>query len=119
MDPDSIMLGKYSLPFILSIVLGLVFKKSGIPDDWKPYIAAATGCLLGIGAMFYNHAVDTVSFQLVTDYVLQGLIAGAASTGIYEMNKAGPVGKTYVAVDENRRRIPGARVAKVSRYKIL
>lgn len=119
MNPDNIMLGKYSLPFILSIILGLVFKKTKLADDWKPYIAALCGCALGIGAMFYNHTIDLVSFKLVADYLLSGLIAGTAATGIYEMNKAGPTGKQYVAIDENRKRIPGARVAKISKYKVI
>ena len=118
MDAETIMLGKYSLPFILSIILGLVFKKTKLSDDWKPYIATICGCALGVGAMFYNE-LGPITFNLVADYILAGGIAGAAATGIYEMNKAGPVGKQYVAIDENRKRIPGARVAKISRYKVL
>ena len=52
MDPNEVMLGKYTLPFILSMILGLIYKRTNVPDDLKAYIATACGCLLGVGAMF-------------------------------------------------------------------
>lgn len=118
MEANTIMLGKYSLPFILSIVLGLIYKKTTIKDDLKPYIATAAGALLGIAAMFYNENADLVNFAMVADYILAGGIGGAAATGIYEMNKAGPTGKTYIAIDENGKRIAAARIERVNK-KIL
>lgn len=119
MDPNQIMLGKYSLPFILSIILGLVFKRTGIADDLKPYISMVIGVAAGVGAMFYNEIYSAVDFPMIADYVLAGGMAGSAAVGIYEMNKAGPGGKSYIAVDENNKRIPGAKVAKISKYKII
>jgi len=119
MDANSIMLGKYSLPFILSIVLGLIFKRTTIADDLKPYISMAVGCVLGIGAMFYNEVYSAVNFPMIADYVLAGGMAGAAATGIYEMAKQSPGGVSYVAVDSNNKRIAGAKVAKVSKIKIM
>ena len=96
MDPNQIMLGKYSLPFILSIILGLVYKKTSIADDWKPFIAAGFGVALGVAAMFYNEAFASINFAMVADYVLAGGIGGAASTGIYEMTKESAAGRRYV-----------------------
>lgn len=118
MDANSIMLGKYSLPFILSIVLGLIYKKTTLKDDWKPYIATAAGALLGVAAMFYNENVDFINFSMVADYVLAGGIGGAAATGIYEMQKQAPTGKQYVAVGSDGKIIKDARVAKISKKMI-
>jgi len=115
----NIMLGKYSLPFILSIILGLLFKRATIANDLKPYIAMAVGCVLGIAALFYNVPYGEVTFQLAADYSLQGGMAGAAATGIYEMTKALPGGSVYIPVDENNLKIPGARVVKVKKPRIL
>ena len=119
MDPESITLGKYSLPFILSIILGMIYKHSKVPDTYKAYIATACGCLLGIGAMFYNNAYADINFVMIADYVMAGGTAGAAATGIYEMNKSGPTGTSYIALDENGKRIKGAKVAKYSKVQIL
>ena len=116
---STIMLGKYSLPFVLSIILGLIFKNSAIPDQYKPYISAAVGIALGVAAMFYNVEYGMIAFPIVADYVLQGLIAGAAATGIYEMNKVGPTGTKYQAIDENGKSIPNARVVKYSKAKVV
>jgi hypothetical protein len=119
MDPNQIMLGKYSLPFILSMILGLIYKRASIADDLKPYIAAACGVALGIAAMFYNEATASINFGMVADYVLAGGMGGAASTGIYEMTKESGAGRTYIAVDADNKRIPGAKVAKISKIKIM
>ena len=119
MDPNQIMIGKYSLPFVLSMILALVYKRTKIADDLKPFIAAGLGLLLGVGAMFYNEAISSINFAMVADYVLAGGIGGAAATGIYEMNKEGPAGRSYIALDANGKRIPGARVAKYSKVKIM
>ena len=118
MDANSVMLGKYSLPFILSIILGLIFKRADtIPNDLKPYIAMAVGCVLGIAAMFYNEAYGAIAFPMVADYVLAGGMAGSAAVGIYEASKAVPSSTVYYAIDSGGRRIADAKVMKVNRNK--
>ena len=118
MDANSVMLGKYSLPFILSIILGLIFKRADtIPNDIKPYIAMAVGCVLGIAAMFYNEAYGAIAFPMVADYVLAGGMAGSAAVGIYEASKAVPSSTVYYAIDSGGRRIADAKVMKVNRSK--
>ena len=119
MDPNQIMLGKYSLPFILSMVLGLIFKKTSIADDWKPFIAAGAGVAFGVAAMFYQELFAAINFQTVADYSLAGLMAGFSAVGIYETTKESGAGRTYVALDANNKRIAGAKVAKVSKLKIM
>ena len=118
MDANSIMLGKYSLPFILSIILGLIFKRADmIPNDLKPYIAMAVGCSLGVVAMFYREVYSSIAFPMICDYLLEGGMAGAAATGIYEMSKAVPSSTVYYAVDSGGHRIADAKVMKVNRSK--
>ena len=113
------MLGKYSLPFILSMILGLLFKKTSVTDDWKPFIAAGIGIALGAGAMFYQEIYTAINFQMVADYSLAGLMAGFSAVGIYEATKESGAGRTYIALDENNKRIQGAKVAKVNKIKIM
>lgn len=120
MDPNQIMLGKYSLPFILSMVLGLIYKRTNVPDDLKPYVAALCGGILGILAMLYNHEYIDINFTLIADYVMAGSIGvGFGATGIHEATKASPLGTRYVAIDSNNKKIPGARVAKINKTKIM
>jgi hypothetical protein len=119
MDANSIMLGKYSLPFILSIVLGLLYKRTNIPSDLKPYISMAFGCILGVTAMFYNELYASINFPMIADYVLAGGIAGSAATGIYEMAKQSPAGVSYIAIGPDNKKISNARVAKVSGIKVM
>ena len=118
MDPNQIMRGKYSLPFVLSIILGLIYKRTKISDELKPYISTVCGMLLGIGAMFYNEA-GPITFVLVSDYIMAGGIGGAAATGIYEMNKQSPIGKTYIAIDSKGKKIQGSRVLKINKTKVI
>jgi hypothetical protein len=119
MDPNQIMLGKYSLPFILSMVLGLIYKRAKISDDWKPAIAAFCGVALGVAAMFYNEVYSSINFPMVADYVLAGGLGGMAATGIYEFSKESAAGRRYVAIDANGKRIAGAKVAKVGKIKVM
>ena len=120
MDPNSMMLGKYSLPFILSMVLGLIYKKTAVPDDLKPYVAALCGGILGILAMLYTEAYTAINFPMIADYLLAGAIGvGFGATGIHEATKASPLGTKYIAIDVNNKKIQGARVAKINRTKIM
>ena len=116
MDPETITLGKYSLPVVLTILLGLIFKNISIKDSLKPFIATGCGVVLGVVAMFYNQPID-ITFPMVVDYILVGAVAGTSATGIYEMIK--PQGsKKYAAIDQNGKKIPGAKVI-VARPKIV
>lgn len=82
-----ISIGYYSLPVILTVILGVIYKAvSTIPDQWKPLISIGVGLLLGIGAMLYTEL--PVTPKLVIDYLLVGLMAGAAATGLYEGKRA-------------------------------
>jgi hypothetical protein len=118
MDPNQIMLGKYSLPFILSMILGMIYKRANVANDLKPAIAAACGVALGVAAMFYNEPFSSIAFPIVADYVLAGGLGGMAATGIHEFSKEGRAGRQYVALGDAGNPIAGAKVAKV-RSKIL
>jgi len=80
---ESIAIGAYSVPVLLSILLGIIYKLfATIPDKWKALIAICGGILIGLVAMLYN--VEAVTVKTVIDYVLLGLMAGASSVGLYE-----------------------------------
>ena len=116
MDPETITLGKYSLPVVLMILLALVFKNTSIKDSLKPFIAIGCGIILGIIALFYSEP-DVITFPMVVEFILAGVVAGTSATGAYETIK--PQGaKKYLAVDANGKSIPGAKVL-VARPKII
>jgi hypothetical protein len=120
MDPSQMMLGTYSLPFILSMILGFIYKKTNIADDAKPFVAAICGGILGLLAMVYNNSYSAIDFTMIADYFLAGSIGvGFGATGIHEATKASPLGTTYIAVDSNNKKIQGARVLKVNKPKIM
>jgi len=78
-----VMIGAYSVPVLLAVLLGIVYKVvSFIPDRWKALISIAAGILIGVAAMVYNEPIITA--KVIIDYVLLGLMAGAASIGLYE-----------------------------------
>ena len=80
-------IGQFSLPVILTIVLGVIYKAwPAIPDRWKSLITIGAGLLLGIGAMLYTE--QPITPKLVIDYLLVGLMVGAAAIGLYEGKRA-------------------------------
>jgi hypothetical protein len=80
---NEITIGAYSVPVLLTVLLGIIYKVvSVIPDKWKALISISAGILIGIAAMFYNEPVMTA--KVIIDYILLGLMAGAASIGLYE-----------------------------------
>lgn len=82
---DEITIGTYTIPVILMVVLGVIYKIfTSIPDRWKALIAICVGIVIGIVAMFYNVAVAVIGIKIVINYVLLGLMAGAAAVGLYE-----------------------------------
>jgi len=116
MDPETINLGKYSLPVILMLLLALIFKNTSIKDSIKPFIAIGCGIVLGIIALFYSEP-DVITFPIVVEFILAGAVAGLSATGAYETIK--PSGaKKYGVVDVNGKKIPGAKVV-VARPKII
>jgi len=119
MNPEQIMLGKYSLPFILSIILSAIYRRTNIKNDIKPYIAVVIGIVVAIFSMFYQNPYVDINFVMVSDYAMAGMMGGLSAVGIYEANKESPVGRTYVALDKNNKRIPDAKVVKFSKTKVV
>jgi len=78
-----VSIGTYSVPVLLTVLLGIIYKViPTIPDKWKALVALCAGIAIGIMAMFYNEPAITA--KIIIDYVLLGLMAGAASVGLYE-----------------------------------
>ena len=76
-------IGTIGVAALLTLVLQVDFNlASTIPDKWKSFIAMGTGIVLGIAAMFYNVADITVA--IVIEYIVGGLMLGAAAVGLYE-----------------------------------
>jgi hypothetical protein len=108
----NVMLGAYSVPVILTVVLGAIYKAvPQVPDRFKPLIAAAVGVGLGIGAMYYNiEGPFTVANWI--DYCLYGFMVGASAVGLWEMSKKMTTDR-YRVYDQNGNPVKNVRVAKV------
>ena len=80
-------LGLFGLWVILAALLGMFFKFiPALGDRFKPLIAIACGALLGVVAMIY--AEIPITPKVIIDYVLYGFMAGLASIGLYEAQRA-------------------------------
>ena len=81
-----ISFGGYAMPVVLSLILGLIFRFTGvIPDRWKALVAFGCGLALGMLAIAYQGLSYTV--VNVVDFGLYGLMTGAASIGWYELQR--------------------------------
>ena len=84
--PGEVNLGQYAIPVLITVFLAIIFNFLAIGDRYKSLIAIALGVGLGIIAIPYNKQPWT--FVIIVDYVLYGMIAGAAAVGLYEGKKA-------------------------------
>jgi heme A synthase len=90
-----IMLGKYSVSFILTILLAWCFglvtdDPATISNRVKKAIAVLAGIGLSVLAMFYQISTGTLLLTLpnTVDYVISGFLIGAASIGINQLMKS-------------------------------
>jgi hypothetical protein len=89
------MIGKYSVSFILTILLAWFFSLiSNDPDQIsnrvKKAVAVGAGVAMSILAMFYKaHTDSSVQIDIVpiVDYAISGFLIGAASIGINQLMK--------------------------------
>jgi len=85
---DEVAFGKYALPVILYVVLGLIYKiLPSIPNRAKILIAVILGVTISLIAIQYSGKPWTT--VNVVDHILYGLFAGTAAGGLYEgVNRA-------------------------------
>jgi membrane protease YdiL (CAAX protease family) len=86
-DPASVNIGQYSLPVILSVALGLVFKWLNLVEDrWKSLVAIVIGVILGYVALLYSGKPMTI--PVIIEYGLFGMMSGAGAVGLYEAQRS-------------------------------
>ena len=86
MVPD-MSIGQYSVPFLLTIILTLIYKfVPVIPDQFKAVFAGGTGIALAILAQFYSAPVE-VTFQLWVNSIIGGFLIGMSAVGLYEATR--------------------------------
>jgi len=78
-----ITIGQFTLPVLLTVVLGLIYSIIAIPNRFKPIIAVLCGMGLAMLGMVYAETVITA--KIVIEYLLAGLMGGAAAVGLYEI----------------------------------
>ena len=82
-----INLGQYTLPVILAVILGIIFKFApNIKDSYKSLIAVFVGMAFGVVLIFYQG--EAITFQYIVDRILDGLMVGAAAVGLYEVQRS-------------------------------
>ena len=82
-----VQFAQYSIPVILTVVLGLIYKTAGtrVSDRFKPLIAVLLGIALGIIGIGYKGLPwDMVN---IVDHLIYGLMIGASSVGLYELQR--------------------------------
>ncbi len=79
---EEVTFGQYSLPVLLTVLMGVIFKFIPIADRWKALLTIFVGTGLGILALAYAGKPWEVKF--IVDYLLFGFMAGASAVGLYE-----------------------------------
>jgi len=82
---QEIAFGQYAIPVILTVVLGIIYKLFVFSDKYKSLLAVSIGIALGLIAIPYNGLPWTVIN--VVDYMIAGLMMGASSVGLWELQK--------------------------------
>lgn len=79
---DEVTFGQYSLPVLLTVLMGVLFKFIPLGDRWKALFTIAIGTGLGILGLAYAGKPWEVKF--IVDYALFGFMSGASAVGLYE-----------------------------------
>ena len=89
---NEVMIGQYSVPFVLTAVLGFIFRiisgdgdPARVSNRLKLGLAVAGGILLGLAALQYSG--KPWLYPLIVDYVLYGFMLGTSAIGINELQK--------------------------------
>lgn len=87
---NEVTLAGYAVPFLLSLVLGIIYKLLPVINDrYKTPLAMIVGVILSIAAMFYNKEAGTpLSGKMWIDFILYGVMLGASATGLYELQRS-------------------------------
>ena len=90
-----VMIGKYSVSFILTILLSWTFglfadDPATISNRVKKAAAVLAGVALSVLAMFYQvtQGLVTLGLPTVVDYTISGFLIGTASIGINQLMKS-------------------------------
>jgi uncharacterized membrane protein len=79
-------IGQYTAPVIIMVILSVIYKAlPSIADRFKPLISILVG--LGVGFLVMVYAVEDYTIKVVIMYSLEGIMAGAAAVGIYEIQR--------------------------------
>ena len=83
----NIEFASYGVPVILTVVLGLIYRTigAGLSDRYKPLIAVLCGVALGLLSIVYKGEIWTAA--VVIDHAVYGLMLGASSVGLYELQR--------------------------------
>jgi hypothetical protein len=86
MVPD-MTIGQYSVPFLLTIILTLVYKFIPvIPDKFKALLAGVSAVALAVLSMFYSAPVE-ITFQVWVNTIIGGFLIGMSAVGLYEATR--------------------------------
>lgn len=80
-------IGQYAVPFVLSIIMGLIYKfVPVITDRYKALLTVIIGVVLAVISMYYA-GPETVTFQMWANSLIGGILIGAGAIGIYEVQR--------------------------------
>ncbi len=79
---DTLRIGQYTIPWILSIVLAFVYSQLNLADKVKNLVAVLCGILFGVIVIWV--APEAWTPLNVTEHILYGFNAGLTAVGFWK-----------------------------------
>ena len=82
-------IGQYAVPFVLSIIMGLIFKFiPAITDRYKALLTVLFALVLAVVAMYFGlEEGGMVTFRMWINSIIGGILIGASAIGVYEVQR--------------------------------
>ncbi len=81
---DALSIGKYAVPWILSMVLAFIYSQVTLTDKIKNLIAVLCGIGFGYIAIWVNPKVETWTPLNIAEHTLYGFNAGLTAVGFWK-----------------------------------
>ncbi len=81
---DALNIGRYAVPWILSMVLAFIYSQLTLTDRLKNLIAVLCGIGFGLLAIWVNPKVETWTPLNIVEHTLYGFNAGLAAVGFWK-----------------------------------
>ena len=81
---ETMKIGQYAIPWILSIVLAFIYAQLSLTDKLKNLIAVLCGIAFGLVAIWVAPKIEAWSVLNVFEHILYGFNAGLTAVGFWK-----------------------------------